>query len=428
MVIMRYIGLVGLWLVMLFVMLPSSDAQPLDVEQSIQDELSAQGIDGAVVLVTQGDEIIYLQGVGTNAVGDPMSIEDVYDLGRASEGILVTGLMQAHERTPISFQTRLPLLMPSFGFATQDARDSIDLDALLTHTAGLGRDPDLAPLTPVLPDAYNGVEPIHFPTTRWSWCGRCNNLIAHYIEAQTGVSVEGWLWQQIFDPLMMDETVIRNGTVWAHPVELARLLSVYSQNGRWEGVQLVTPESITAMHRGWQPTGYSAIDFYGYGWFVQSGVGLDVVESPEDRIVSLIDIGNQQAHIAIVPAYQVGIAVLTDQPTQGLQSITDIILASVIDFSPAPFGRPAFAIAAYQGRFVLDNGDLAEEFTVTLDEQALSITYEGDEMPLTFIDDQTLTFRVSGTMWRLHFPTLGDTRQAILWSSQDAQTALYNRR
>lgn len=381
--------------------------------------MAAYGIEGAIIMVVEGDQIRVLEGVGVTAEGQAFDVEAAYNLGWAVEPMISLLVMQQAERRALAPDSPLSQVLPEFELPDRpNATAATTVARLMTHVAGLGSS-EAAPLEAIPADAV--FEPEFFAGARYSYCSRCIGLQVDLLESLTAMPLADLLQREVFYPLHMDETTIQAGYLFSTPADLAKWMSIHLQKGRWEGVQLVKPETVALSHRALQATGRTPREFAGYGWVVTIENGLQVVDETEDRLITARDVGNYQAQMTLIPAYELGFLILTDQPTQGLDPLMDVLLAEFADFTPPEFPRPtrpdllAGSYAAEETADVLN--------VVWLEGERFEVQYGGETYPATWAEERVLA--LAGRETFLYFPEVGRSR-SLIWV-QDWRTRLFNR-
>ena len=113
----------------------------------VEAEIAAGRIPGAVVLVGQGEQILYRQAFGRRSAGSPsspMTVDSVFDLASLTKPVVTTtAILQLAERGKVDLDAPAARYWPAFGTSGKQA---ITVRQLLAHTAGLpaGVDPGRA--------------------------------------------------------------------------------------------------------------------------------------------------------------------------------------------------------------------------------------------------------------------------------------------
>ena len=116
--------------------LQASDLAPL--ERIASEEIAAGHVPGAVILVGQGQHIVYRRAFGLRAMvpaEEAMTPDTVFDLASLTKVVVTTtAVLQLAERGRLDLDAPAATYWPAF---TGQGKDSITLRQLLTHTSGL---------------------------------------------------------------------------------------------------------------------------------------------------------------------------------------------------------------------------------------------------------------------------------------------------
>jgi hypothetical protein len=391
------------------------------LERDLQRVMEQHDIDGVVLLMVEGDQVVYLNGFGQNAEGEPMDIEATFDLGRAAEPFLTTAIMMQAERGLLAPDINLPNLLPTIRLP--ETPYGLTLSNLMNHTAGFGGDSALPIIASLEQNALQGETPPSIQ--RFSYCPNCTALLGTLISQTGGIAPSEFLQEKVFYPLQMDATHTEDGHLFTTPQDLSHFMAVHLLAGRWGSVQLIKPETIEAMHKARVQTGRNRTEQYGFGWWVQPESGLDVREIGQDRILNARDIGNYQAQITLVPGYRRGIAILTDQPTHGLDPLMDVVIKHFIDWEAPPFDL--IELDGVVGTLTSDHPTLGGELVFeAVSEDELQVSYNGETAPAYFTDTRTVTFDLPDSgPGSIFFLEPWRAAQGILMLN--GQTAIYQR-
>ena len=417
-------------LLMLFSLgtLPLSFAQndlpqlnPITFESELQAAMTAEGISDVIVVLVEGDNVVYINALGTGEDGLPLDISASYDIGRLAEPFLTTALLAIAEQGRLEPNIRLLNLLPNFTLSDGRLAESITVADVMSHSAPLGNNTNIAPLEAIPAANFRNVDPTH-TRRRFSYCNRCTALLVDLTNTLSHQPLAQFFEETLFYPLQMDNSRVEEGRLFSTPLELARFMSVHLQNGRWGSLQLVKPDSINALHNRVIFTGRNADEAFGYGWFIQPDVGLDVVEPTQDYIATAYDYPNHSAQLTLIPGYGRGILLLTDHPTDGLESLMAIALDHFADYQQPNAVAPR-RLFNLDGVYVTDDNQL---LTITLaDNETLAAELNGVTSELIFVDDRVAAFENPDLDGTLFFADLQRESQ-IIWMV-DGVTTVFNR-
>ena len=396
-----------------------SHAQETAYEQAMLAEMSRQGIAGVAVVVVDGDEVIYLAGLGENADGASIDPTVAYDIGRLADPVVSLLTFAQAERNLLAPDNNARNLL---GLAPETL-NGVTIARLMNHTAGLGAD-ESRPLEGISTDALTDITLNSFPGERFSYCTRCYSLIVTVLEAAGGTPIATQLEQTIFYPLMMDDTRAEDGAILSTAGDMAKLMSAHLQDGRWRDVQLVRPESIRALHRATILTGRDSREFAGHGWFVLTDAGLDPPDPMLNYVATALDIGSYRAQMTLIPALGRGVLLLTDQDTNGLHELTAITLEAFTGWTP-PQATTTPNISFLVGDYRPRDSAASERLHVVADGESLQVSVGDAIVSAQFTDTRAVAFQMNGQRASLFFPETGSAREAIL--TVDGITAVYQR-
>lgn len=376
-------------------------------EATLLDALAEYEVDGAVVALVEGDEVVYLGGLGVAANGDPIDAAGIYNVGRLADTLIATTLYMQIERGRLLVDTPIQNILPNFRLATDTRVSLITPERLLNHTAGLGQAADLAPLQPIPVAEFESVPLEMYPGERFSYCTRCYGLLRHLLDFLVG-DYNTFLQNEVFYPLRMDQTRVEDDQLLTTAADMAHLVSVFVQEGRWQDIQLIKPESITAMHRARLPTYRNMTENIGFSWFIHPGTDREQT----DKVVSAYDVGGYRAAMTLIPGFRRGVLVITDQPNPNLEQILEVAVREFVGWSYPPYVPENIGMNA--GLLVSDQPELHGEIALAVNEDVLEITYGEETVPATFVDERTLAFVTEGRPAQLFFLTGGRAAEAML--------------
>jgi CubicO group peptidase (beta-lactamase class C family) len=344
-----------------------------------------------------------------------------YDIGRLADPILSMLALSHAERNLLSPEINARNLLPSG--TIPESYNGVTIARLMNHTAGMGTE-ELAPLEALPFAELPGIALTSFPGERFSYCTRCYGLLVTTLEAIGGLSIDAQLEQTVFYPLMMDATRVDEGHIISTAQDMAKIMSLHVQDGRWQGVQLVKPETIRALHRASISTGRDSREFAGYGWFVLTDAGIDTPDPNLNHVVTAYDIGGYRAQMTLIPALGRGVLLMTDQDTQGLNELAALTLEAFTGWA-APLPQSTRNTSLLVGNFRPRDSAASEWLSVSEDDEALQISLGDATTRATFVDSRAVAFQINGHQASLFFPEMGLAREAIL--TMDGVTAVYQR-
>ncbi|WP_296359598.1 serine hydrolase [Ramlibacter sp.] len=269
----------------------SADAQAFaDVEQALRERLA--DIQSVVVLL--GGRVAYqFHRDGTpDALRDGQSVEK-----SALSALTGTALMQGKLR---GLDQPIVELVPEWAALNADPRTrGITVKHLLTMSAGFDQK-DAAGTAAKLRPAQAWSRPLaSTPGDAFSYDNSLIPMLGAVLEKATGMPLPDYARQQLGTPLAMAEPTYRH-TLHLRTIDMAKLGQLFLREGRWDGVQLLSPgyvaDATRPQNAGGPPVGME----YGYMWwitpaaaprrtFMASGYGgqLVWVHPPLDLVVAV---------------------------------------------------------------------------------------------------------------------------------------------
>lgn len=308
-------------------------AKLAEIKARMQKHVEAHEISGAVTLVGRRDQILHLEAVGQRDIEhqQPMQKDSLFRIASMTKPITALGIMALVDDGKLSVDDPVEKYLPEFKGQMLVASRSpeqvvlkkparpITLKDLLTHTSGLpsGFPQGLADLyvrrqlTLAEGVLVSSQQPLDFePGSKWSYCNAGIDTLGRVIEVVSGQSYESFLTKRFFEPLGMSDThvfppetkksrivvvyqqkdghltpaqnhilsmpegakhPIPAGGLYSTATDLAKLYQMMLQRGQWQGRQLVSERSVSAMttiHTGDLTAGFVPGSGFGYGWAI----------------------------------------------------------------------------------------------------------------------------------------------------------------
>ncbi len=205
---------------------------------ALEAYVEAGALPGAVALVAQGGETVYLEAFGhrDREAADPLETDDIFRIASQSKAVVSVATMILQEEgrlliadpvgryLPEYMETTVARRDPDGAIRVEPARQPITIRHLLTHTAGIGYGGG-----PTTASAWSeaGItgwyfadreEPIRETVRRMAalpfdaqpgedWVyGYATDILGAVVEAASGTPLDEFLQSRIFDPLGMADT------------------------------------------------------------------------------------------------------------------------------------------------------------------------------------------------------------------------------
>ena len=287
--------------------LPTAHADPANpdvsatVDRYVTALVSSAG-PGLEVAVLKDGVVVHTAAAGDDGLGQPVRVNTPMRIESLSKSFTATAVMQLVEQDRVQLDAPVQQFLPEFSLADPRAAQ-ITVRQLLTHTSGMD--------DAHAPDQYDpGIETLEQATARLSDAELASppgetfayhnpnyHVLARMVEVVSGEPFHTYLDRHVFTPAGMTDTVdvarsdrrvpgmaAGHLTAYGKPVrfegrgyftegsggvistagDMSRWLALQSNGGRSvTGQQVLTPESVTEMHRPQSPDGSD----YGFGWY-----------------------------------------------------------------------------------------------------------------------------------------------------------------
>lgn len=274
-----------------------------DVRSYLRPLLDTNNFSG-VILVAQGDEVVFASGYGRASIEHnvPNGANTVFQIASVSKPFTAAAVMLLAEQGKINLRAPLSNILPGY-----PQGDRLTVHHLLSHTSGIPNINDFPTYDEIQPRGHTPEElvayfrdmPLEFePGARYSYSNSNYNLLALIIEKVSRARFGDFLRHAIFQPLDLRRIghrgsaseiipAIANGYAPSGTLGLERApyldWSVKTGNGSLyadaesvfrfvRGVhqgRLLNPQSLTATFTPHMPN-------TGYGWFLSSANGRDI--------------------------------------------------------------------------------------------------------------------------------------------------------
>ncbi len=228
------------------------------IHAMVQRHIDAGDITGAVMLVARKGQIAYLeaQGVMDLESKKPMARDSMFRMASMTKPVIGTSIMMMLEEGKLQLGDPVSKYIPEFKdmkvavlieaghgpgnppkFYTMPAERPITIKDLLTHTSGLSSGPmgqsEVAKIrrqpTETLADYIPrlATTPLEFqPGTHWMYSPSDGfDVLARIVEVTSGMPLDRFLKQRIFDPLEMAET-----SHYPTDAQMPRLVTAYQKS------------------------------------------------------------------------------------------------------------------------------------------------------------------------------------------------------
>ncbi len=199
--------------------LPDLSADRFSTLDAVLEKAVGQGeIPGAVVLVGQGDAVLFRRAFGWRALEperEPMTLDTVFDLASLTKPMVTaTVLMQLVEQGRLKLDDPLTKYLQE---CATNGKPALTLRLLATHFSGLQADLNLKEPWQGKEEALRRAcaeKPVEAPGTRWRYSDINYILLGEVVERVAGEPLEVYAERRIFGPLGMRETRFRPPEEW----------------------------------------------------------------------------------------------------------------------------------------------------------------------------------------------------------------------
>ncbi|MBI3405545.1 MAG: serine hydrolase, partial [Acidobacteria bacterium] len=190
---------------------PKEAASPLaQIDVVVEKAIAADEIPGAVVLVGQGDKILYRKAYGNRSLipqREAMTMDTIFDMASLTKVVATTpSVMKLVEQGLVRLNDPVAKYIPEFG---ANGKEDITVRHLMTHTGGL------RPI-PRLPEKWSGTDDvlkaIYEDSAMWGPGMRfvysdCDFIVlGEIVRRVSGIPLDEFAAKNIFEPLGMKHT------------------------------------------------------------------------------------------------------------------------------------------------------------------------------------------------------------------------------
>jgi len=185
------------------------------VHKFMQEYIDTSQIAGSVTLIARKGKVVYYdaQGWRYKEENAPMPKDAIFSLMSMTKPIVSTALMMLWEEGKFMLDDPISKWLPSYSKMTVTdvsgrvpAVRPVTVRNILTHTSGLSLEPGPRPPTLLEEIEKSSGRPLAFqPGERWQY-GASTDFVAALVEKISGMTVDEFLRQRIFEPLGVRDT------------------------------------------------------------------------------------------------------------------------------------------------------------------------------------------------------------------------------
>jgi CubicO group peptidase (beta-lactamase class C family) len=309
------------------------------LDRFIQETVMIQRIPGVAVGITHGDSVLFLRGYG-----EGITPQSQFLIASVSKSFTALAVMQLVETGQIDLDTSAQAYLPEFTTTDPEAAARITVRHLLNQTSGLadaGFSESLMPQPTSLAERIVSLQTadiISEPGTTFHYHNPNYAVLARLVEVVSGQPFDFYLQTNVFAPLDMAHTrsaatsdeararaeSLAQGHIAAYGMPIAvdemsgflegsggmtstaedmtHYLIAQNNGGRYENIQVISPESLTTMHT--PPHGIETT--YAMGWLTAEHNGTRTIE--HDGILSAY-----YAEAVLLPETSYGVVLLYNE-------------------------------------------------------------------------------------------------------------------
>lgn len=189
------------------------------IEDIVQQEIAAGHLPGAVVLIGQGDKVVYrrafgqrsLESTAVHSKPEAMTVDTIFDLASLTKVVATTtAVMQLLERQTLALDTPAAHYWPAFA---AHGKDKITVRQLLTHSSGLPAGLDAATLKKdgakhpeLVRQRLSLVKPTQAAGLEVVYSDLNFAVLGELVARTSGQTLETYAEKNIFEPLKMKDS------------------------------------------------------------------------------------------------------------------------------------------------------------------------------------------------------------------------------
>jgi CubicO group peptidase (beta-lactamase class C family) len=348
---------------------------------------SRSRIPSVSVGVVIGDDLAWTYSVGhtDQASGRPADADTLYRIASVTKTFVATAIMQLRDEGRLSLEDPLVRHLPEFASAQNPFGpiEEVTLRRLLTHTAGLFRDPPLSDLAPVywtphtLEEVLGSLSRVRIgvpPGSRWKYSNLGATLLDEVVHRITGEPFGDYLRSEVTGPLGMGATDVAPSPTFVGRIAQGYDAATYTDvttpsrdgadatdTGLWSSVndmaswiaqqfrtgpesrrgpgQVLDGASLAEMHRPIVAVGSRLEEAQGLGWWTSRRGELRLIEHGGAT-------PGFMSHVGFDPIAAFGIVVLLNGAGDTRRLLFDLAEIVAPLAARASLDRPAMSTAA----------------------------------------------------------------------------------
>lgn len=409
-----------------------------ELEERVESAMQSAKVPGAALAIVHEHKVIYARGFGVTSIEDggiPVTPQTIFRIGSTSKPLTTTAIMRLAEQGKLELDTTINEILPDLELSVPGAVNEITLRHLLSHTAALPTDAEhygSRDASGLKAGVYNQVAryPLVAPVGKiWSYSNPGINLAGYIAELVSGKTFTEMMQELVFDPLEMKRTTFDPTVAMTYPLaqshdldaegnlkvdhhyadntmhypagfvmstvlDLANFAIMQMNNGTFNGKQVLSPESVAEMQT--PHARFQSLNEDGYGLTLSSFNYKGV-----RRIGHGGNISSFACHFEFIPETGTAVIMIVNQSALwGAQepAISRFIIDSLLDLPTETEPIPTIEPDKTQwDRLVgIYTGTISGMAEVAKDGDALSLTWQGQTMPLNTVRDDLYVGQAEG--------------------------------
>jgi CubicO group peptidase (beta-lactamase class C family) len=316
------------------------------LESVVRAAMERWTVPGVVVgILSDGETTVHAWGTANLDTGEALRTDALFRVASISKVFTATLAMTLVDEGLLDLDAPVSRYLPDLRLTPDDVQDRVTMRQLLSHGSGILGDyfVDHGQSESALETAighFGSLPRLSDPGELWAYCNSGFHLSGRVIETILATPFDRAMRERVFDPLGLERTCFfaheaivypyaighdqiapdsdehrvapqgypRNrfpaGGVISNAVDLLRFAGFHMSDGSVDGVQVLTPETVAAMH---EPQRQAAC------WADAWGIGWDIREIGGTRVIAHGgSINGFKSQLTLVPSRNFAIVILTN--------------------------------------------------------------------------------------------------------------------
>lgn len=341
------------------------------IDTFIERQMRRHRIPGLALGITHDGEIVHLRGFGDAGNGEKVTPQTPFFIGSVTKSFTALAVMQLVDAGEVELDAPVQDYIPWFQVADEQASRQITVRHLLNQTSGLSdagfQRPTLSPDT-TLEESVRDLRTAELTApvgSKYQYFNLNYNVLGLIVEYVSGQEFGAYLREHIFAPLEMDNSFVSRqeaeqaGLAQGHNValgfplrrqqpfyaydlpagfiistaeDMTHYLIAQNNDGNYQGTQILSPESVSAMHRppaeiessyamAWDISEHNGVEVVSHDGAVQTFLTNATLLPEQDYSYVILINQNSIAHLALaLEEISAGMTdlLLGSEPSQGL--------------------------------------------------------------------------------------------------------------